>query len=124
MGGFLVIGGGIAGQAVCEAVRELDQHTPLTLVCGEPGEDGAGDQPLLQLILTTHSPVVVASLNADEGVFFDSTTSLDGDGSPGDVVTRARIVRQEFQQTLDPDDVGELVTHGEVQRYLATVGRE
>jgi nitrite reductase (NADH) large subunit len=34
--GFLVIGGGIAGQAVCEAVRELDRDTPLTLVCGEP----------------------------------------------------------------------------------------
>lgn len=104
-------------------IKPLIEHLR-TLVCGEPGEDGAGDQPLLQLILTTHSPVVVASLNADEGVFFDSTTSLDGDGSPGDVVTRARIVRQEFQQTLDPDDVGELVTHGEVQRYLATVGRE
>ena len=36
MGGFLVIGGGIAGQAVCEAVRDIDPDTPLTLVCGEP----------------------------------------------------------------------------------------
>jgi nitrite reductase (NADH) large subunit len=34
--GILVIGGGIAGQAVCEAVRALDPDVPLTLVCGEP----------------------------------------------------------------------------------------
>jgi nitrite reductase (NADH) large subunit len=34
--GILVIGGGIAGQAVCEAVRALDPEIPLTLVCGEP----------------------------------------------------------------------------------------
>src|SRR3954464_4917988 len=35
-GGYLVIGGGIGGQAVCEAVRELDRGSPLMLVCGEP----------------------------------------------------------------------------------------
>jgi nitrite reductase (NADH) large subunit len=34
--GILVIGGGIAGQAVCEAVRARDGDIPLTLVCGEP----------------------------------------------------------------------------------------
>jgi nitrite reductase (NADH) large subunit len=36
MGELLVIGGGIAGQAVCEAVRERDPEVELTLVCGEP----------------------------------------------------------------------------------------
>jgi nitrite reductase (NADH) large subunit len=34
--GILVVGGGIAGQAVCEAVRARDPHVALTLVCGEP----------------------------------------------------------------------------------------
>ncbi|WP_205697694.1 nitrite reductase large subunit NirB [Conexibacter sp. SYSU D00693] len=34
--GVVVVGGGIAGQAVCEAVRELDALTPITLVCAEP----------------------------------------------------------------------------------------
>ena len=34
--GILVIGGGIAGQAVCEAIRARDREVPLTLVCGEP----------------------------------------------------------------------------------------
>ena len=33
--GILVIGGGIAGQAVCEAVRARDRDVPLTLVCAE-----------------------------------------------------------------------------------------
>jgi nitrite reductase (NADH) large subunit len=33
--GILVVGGGIAGQAVVEAVRARDPHVALTLVCGE-----------------------------------------------------------------------------------------
>jgi nitrite reductase (NADH) large subunit len=32
---IVVIGGGIAGQAVCEALRERDGDVPITLVCGE-----------------------------------------------------------------------------------------
>jgi nitrite reductase (NADH) large subunit len=35
-GEVVIVGGGIAGQAVCEAVRERDRDVPLTLVCGEP----------------------------------------------------------------------------------------
>jgi len=33
--GILVIGGGIAGQSVCERVRERDPHVPVTLLCKE-----------------------------------------------------------------------------------------
>jgi nitrite reductase [NAD(P)H] large subunit len=33
--GIVVVGGGIAGQAVCEAVRERDPRVPITLICGE-----------------------------------------------------------------------------------------
>jgi predicted ATPase len=94
------------------------------LVAGDAGADDIDDAPLLQLILTTHSPVVVASLAPGEGFFFESATSLDGRGGEGDAVTRARLVRREVQDTLDPRDVGHLVTHGEVERYLATVGSE
>jgi nitrite reductase (NADH) large subunit len=32
----VVVGGGIAGQAVCEALREHDARTAITLVCAEP----------------------------------------------------------------------------------------
>jgi nitrite reductase (NADH) large subunit len=35
MSGILVIGGGIAGQSVCERVRERDPDIPLTLLCKE-----------------------------------------------------------------------------------------
>jgi nitrite reductase (NADH) large subunit len=34
--GIVVVGGGIAGQAVCEAVRDRDPDIPVTLICGEP----------------------------------------------------------------------------------------
>ena len=33
--GILVVGGGVAGQAVCEAMRARDFDVPLTLICGE-----------------------------------------------------------------------------------------
>jgi nitrite reductase (NADH) large subunit len=34
--GVVVVGGGIAGLAVCEALRERDPNGPVTLVCAEP----------------------------------------------------------------------------------------
>ncbi len=33
--GVVIVGGGIAGQAVCEALRERDRDVSITLVCGE-----------------------------------------------------------------------------------------
>src|SRR5918999_1540293 len=33
--GIVIVGGGIAAQAVCEAIRARDDATPVTLVCGE-----------------------------------------------------------------------------------------
>ncbi len=34
--GIVIVGGGIAGQALCEALRERDDEVAITLVCGEP----------------------------------------------------------------------------------------
>jgi hypothetical protein len=34
--GIFVIGGGIAGQTACEAIRERDRTVPLTMLCAEP----------------------------------------------------------------------------------------
>jgi nitrite reductase (NADH) large subunit len=34
--GIVVVGGGIAGQSLCEAIRERDGLAPLTMICGEP----------------------------------------------------------------------------------------
>ncbi len=33
--GVVIVGGGIAGHAVCEALRERDPDVPITLICGE-----------------------------------------------------------------------------------------
>jgi nitrite reductase (NADH) large subunit len=33
---IIVVGGGIAGQAVCEAIRDRDRDVPLVMICGEP----------------------------------------------------------------------------------------
>jgi hypothetical protein len=35
-GAIVIVGGAIAGQAVCEALRERDPGVAITLVCGEP----------------------------------------------------------------------------------------
>ena len=34
--GIAIVGGGIAGQALCEALRQRDPDLAITLVCGEP----------------------------------------------------------------------------------------
>jgi nitrite reductase (NADH) large subunit len=34
--GVVIVGGGIAGQAVCEELRQRDAQVPITLVCAEP----------------------------------------------------------------------------------------
>ncbi|MEA2129700.1 MAG: nitrite reductase large subunit, partial [Solirubrobacteraceae bacterium] len=34
--GVVIVGGGIAGQAVCEELRQRDAQIPITLVCAEP----------------------------------------------------------------------------------------
>jgi nitrite reductase (NADH) large subunit len=34
--GIVIVGGGIAGQAVVEGIRDHDREVPVTLVCGEP----------------------------------------------------------------------------------------
>jgi nitrite reductase (NADH) large subunit len=34
--GIVVVGGGIAAQSLCEAVRERDSSLPIAMVCGEP----------------------------------------------------------------------------------------
>jgi len=79
------------------------------------------EAPLLQLLLTTHSPVVVRALKPDEQIFFESASTTSSNGGPGGRRTNALPVREDVQTTLDPEDVGRVVTRGEVERYLATV---
>lgn len=75
--GIAIVGGGIAGQALCEALRRRDPDLAITLVCGEPclpydrvrlseilvsGEDPAA----LQLALT--SGISTAASRSSRGV--------------------------------------------------------
>jgi predicted ATPase len=100
-------------------LRPLVDHLR-TLVTDPLDDYAAADSPLSQLLLSTHSPVVVAALEDGEGVFFDPTTLVDPHSDAGGRRTRPRIMRKSVQQTLDPDDIGNVVTAGEVGQYLAT----
>lgn len=101
-------------------LRPLMQHLR-QLVANPHASELIDDAPLLQLIISTHSPVVVGELEGEEGLFFDITSVVSPDAGVGGRRTKVRRVEREFQQTLDPADVGDLVTPGEVRRYLATV---
>jgi nitrite reductase (NADH) large subunit len=61
---LLVIGGGIAGQSVCEALRERDAEAGLTLVCGEPRLPY--DRVSLSSLLATDSDPASLQLRPDE----------------------------------------------------------
>ncbi|HYF26753.1 MAG TPA: nitrite reductase large subunit NirB [Baekduia sp.] len=61
--GILVVGGGIAGQAVCEAVRARDPHVPLTMVCGE--DHLPYDRVRLGALLTREGDVEALRLRPD-----------------------------------------------------------
>ena len=101
-------------------LRPLMQHLR-QLVADPNASELFDDAPLLQLIISTHSPVVVGELEGEEGLFFDVTSVVSPDSDVGGRRTKVRRVEREFQQTLDPTEVGDLVTPGEVRRYLATV---
>jgi len=61
---IVIVGGGIAGQAVCEAVRERDPDVALTLVCGEPS--APYDRVRLSEILVSGEDPVTLELRPPE----------------------------------------------------------
>lgn len=70
------------------------------------------DLPMVQLLLATHSPVIVGLLSGDEaldafeGRYFDLATPS---GEPARQRTRSRAIAIRSQLTLEPADVGEIV---------------
>src|SRR5947209_14883473 len=52
---IVVVGGGIAGQSLCEAVRERDPDVAITLVCAEP--HAPYDRVHLSELLAAGAPV-------------------------------------------------------------------
>ncbi len=97
--GILVIGGGIAGQAVCEAVRTRDTDVPVTLVCGED-----------------HLPydrVRLGDLLADDGTVDALRLRPDGwyEDAGVTVLTGSRVA------SLDPDTGTATLESGTVLHY-------
>ena len=84
--GILVVGGGIAGQAVCEEVRRRDPVVPLTLVCGEAA--APYDRVRLSHLLAGEAGADELALRPDgwyldrgvELVLGREVVALDGDG--------------------------------------------
>ncbi|UTI65293.1 nitrite reductase large subunit NirB [Paraconexibacter antarcticus] len=100
---ILVIGGGIAGQAVVERVRERDTHVAITLLCGE--DRLPYDRVSLSRILAEGEDASVLQLRpeawyADRGVdvrLGSRVTALDADAgtatlATGEVLTFDRAV--------------------------------
>jgi predicted ATPase len=83
----------------------------------DPATSTVDDFPLLQLLVTTHSPVVVRTLRANEGVYFDATTLTD---APEIRRTRARHIELERTTPIfAAREVRDAIPAGEVDRYLA-----
>src|SRR3954471_13544734 len=95
--GIVVVGGGIAGQAVIEAVRERDSEVPVTMISAESRLPY--DRQRLSELLISGSPVESVQLRPDAWYADRDVAVLLG----------RRVVRLEARgRTLMTDD-GELV---------------
>lgn len=89
------------------------------------------DEPLTQLIMNSHSPVVLSALAQEEFggtdnriVFADLVTVTNPQLGEISRKTRIRKVQSVDQGTLQADKAGEFVTRFEVDKFLSTVNRE
>ena len=99
MSGVLIVGGGIAGQAACEALRERDPDVPIALVCGEPR---------LPYDRVKLSHLLAASTDAD-------ALQLRPDDWYGDRDIELRVGRSAV--ALDPDGGTCTLDDGELLRF-------
>lgn len=91
----------------------------LRSLVSRPQNPDVSDVALLQLLVTTHSPVVVAALEPEEGVYFDATTIT---AIPEVRRTRSRRIDRERTEPFFPTDrIRESIPAGEVTRYLAGI---
>jgi len=84
------------------------------------------DDPLSQMLLNSHSPVVLAALNESEAMFADMVSTVDPTTRTVIRKTRFRPVSKTrqialpFHQSDEPHEVSQL----EVDNYLSTANRE
>ena len=74
-------------------------------------------EPLSQMLLNSHSPVVLSCLNEDEMMFADVVTSVDPHKKQTNPKTRIRPVKPEDQGEMFTGNGREYVTRYEVERY-------
>ncbi|MEZ0074347.1 AAA family ATPase [Planotetraspora sp. GP83] len=104
---------GLHPSRLAELLRRI-QHRVTDL-----NDPGCVDQPLRQVILTTHSPVVVSELyrlRPDALVFLDTAVRVDPDNDRISRVTVAKPVRAEGEP-------GTFVSPRQVRKYLSAVGQ-
>ena len=74
--GIVIVGGGIAGLSMCEAIRERDALVPITLVCGEPRLPY--DRVRLSELLVSGQPAEALELRPPEWFEDHHVTTLVG----------------------------------------------
>ncbi|MGL5195831.1 MAG: hypothetical protein ACRC8Y_19780, partial [Chroococcales cyanobacterium] len=80
------------------------------------------EQPLSQILLNSHSPVVLSGLEDGEAVFADMVSVIDPNTQQINRKTRMRPVK--FNGTGVSGESGNFVRGYEVSRYLKSVERE
>jgi len=76
------------------------------------------EEPLSQIILNSHSPVVLSCLNPGEAIFADLVSVVDSKTGNVNRKTRMRLVLESNGLSTNK---GAMVTRFEVERYLQTV---
>lgn len=87
-------------------------------------KDTGSEERLTQMLLNSHSPVVLSALDEGEAMFADIVTEINPDRREVTRKTRIRPVRGGIQSELDPDRNATAVTPFEVQQYLSSASRE
>ncbi len=91
------------------------------LLSDPSGAEVDQDEPLSQMLLNSHSPLVLSCLDAGEMVFADIVTAIDPVTKGANPKTRVRLVRPQDQGEMFTGNGREFVTTFEVNRYLSTV---
>jgi predicted ATPase len=94
------------------------------LVSDPFGEEVDEQEPLSQMLLNSHSPVVLSELQQGEIMFADILTVVDPATHQRSRKTRIRPVRAQDQGELKPDADSESMSTFEVNRYLSSVSPE
>ena len=79
------------------------------------------EEPLTQMLLNSHSPVVLSCLKDGEMMFAEMVSEADPNTKHLNRKTRIRSVRPEDQGELFKGNGREYVTRFEVSKYLSTV---